>query len=325
MCQTWREKNFLINEEDFETKMQETVLPLLKADIREEYFTSSDGSRIHTEYMINPEEKAAIVISHGFCEFAGKYHEMMYYMYKCGYSVFFIDHRGHGYSDKCDVDPDMVYVKSFQEYVDDFADFIEHIVKKRSRTGKLYLFAHSMGGAIAAMYLEQFPDTFEKAVLSSPMIEMRYGSYSMIAVRALMLLSVVLHWQKKYMPGQHGFDNVNVYETSSAISRSRYEYAFALRQSDKHFQTYGGSYSWGRAGMAASAYIKKHAGDIRTPILLLQAGNDSLVRPEAQDYFVKHTANTSFIRYEDSKHEIFNAGDETRYRYYDDVFTFFNA
>ena len=157
------------------------------------------------------------------------------------------------------------------------------------------------------------------------MIEMRYGSYSMIAVRALMLLSVVLHWQKKYMPGQHGFDNVNVYETSSAISRSRYEYAFALRQSDKHFQTYGGSYSWGRAGMAASAYIKKHAGDVRTPILLLQAGNDSLVRPEAQDYFVKHTANTSFIRYEDSKHEIFNAGDETRYKYYDDVFTFFNA
>ena len=118
MCQTWREKNFLINEEDFEAKMQETVLPLLKADIREEYFTSRDESRIHTEYMINPDEKAAIVISHGFCEFAGKYHEMMYYMYKCGYSVFFIDHRGHGYSDKCDVDPDMVYVKSFQEYVD---------------------------------------------------------------------------------------------------------------------------------------------------------------------------------------------------------------
>ena len=71
MCQTWREKNFLINEEDFEAKMQETVLPLLKADIREEYFTSRDGSRIHTEYMINQDEKAAIVISHGFCEFAG--------------------------------------------------------------------------------------------------------------------------------------------------------------------------------------------------------------------------------------------------------------
>lgn len=325
MGQIWNSNDFFFGEEDFTKKMNDVVLPFINMNRREETFVSYDGTKIHVEYLINPIERAAIVISHGFCEFVGKYHEMMYYMYKCGYSVFFIDHRGHGYSDKKANDPDMVYVEDFEEYVADFAKFIDEIVKPNSTSKEYYLFAHSMGGAIGTMYLEQFPDTFKKAVLSSPMMEMKYGKYSMSTVRFMMGLAKLLHWQGKYMPGQHGFDNVNVFETSSAQSRSRYEYVFSLRQRDEHFRTYGGSYSWGMAGMEASSYIKKNADKVKIPVFLAQAGKDSMVQPEAQNVFAEQSGNTTLVRYEESKHEIFNACDDTRIRYYKDVFFFLES
>jgi len=36
---------------------------------------------------------------HGFCEFFGKFHETAYTFYEQGYSVFFVELRGHGYSE----------------------------------------------------------------------------------------------------------------------------------------------------------------------------------------------------------------------------------
>ena len=68
-------------EEDFLDKMNNVVLPFFRINMLEGEFKSFDGRSIHYYYLRNPEEKAAIVISHGFCEFNGKYHEMMYYFY----------------------------------------------------------------------------------------------------------------------------------------------------------------------------------------------------------------------------------------------------
>ena len=47
-------------------------------------------------------------------------------------------------------------MKSYQEYVKDLHVFVDGIVKKRSKSGELYLFAHSMGGAIGALFLEEY-------------------------------------------------------------------------------------------------------------------------------------------------------------------------
>ena len=272
--------------------------------------------------MIHPQEKAAIVISHGFCEFVGKYYEMMYYFYKLGYSVFFIEHRGHGYSERTTSNLSKVYVKSFHEYVADMNQFVERIVKKKSTSGKYMLYAHSMGGAIATMYIEKYPKVFSKAVLSAPMLEMRYGDFSAVEVRVLLFISKIFRWRERYIPGHHDFNGIYNYATSSSQSKARYKYIFQMRLSDEHYQTCGSTYSWARAGILATEYMKKHAHEVKTPILLCQAGKDSLVQPGAQRFFANESWRTHISRYPTSKHEIYNSKSRIRKAYYNEIFTF---
>ena len=61
--------------------------------------------------------RGAIVISHGFTEFAEKYDELVWYFLLAGYSVCVLEHRGHGKSAR-DVDNRcMVWIDDWQRYV----------------------------------------------------------------------------------------------------------------------------------------------------------------------------------------------------------------
>ena len=48
----------------------------------------------------------------------------------------------------------------------------------------------------------------------------------------------------------------------------------------------------GNASINATKYIKNNINRISIPVLLCQAGEDTLVSNEAQDYFVENTQNT---------------------------------
>ena len=86
-------------------------------------------------------------------------------MYEAGYSVYMNEHRGHGYSDGKTSDCGMVTINDFNTYVYDLHKFVEEVVHIKEKGNSLYLYAHSMGGGIAAMYLEKYPADFCKAVL----------------------------------------------------------------------------------------------------------------------------------------------------------------
>ena len=107
----------LLGEDDYTDQMTKIVRPVLEANRKSGYFTSYDDTKIFYEYYINPQEKAAVVISHGFCEFTAKYEEFVYYFFQAGYSVFLFDYRGHGYSKRLLEDMGKVHVHSYNEYV----------------------------------------------------------------------------------------------------------------------------------------------------------------------------------------------------------------
>lgn len=54
--------------------------------------------------------RGAIVISHGFTEFARKYSEMAWYFLLAGYSVCILEHRGHGHSAHDVSNPSLVWI-----------------------------------------------------------------------------------------------------------------------------------------------------------------------------------------------------------------------
>lgn len=312
----------LFGEEDFQEKMDTVVADFLKKSVTDGFFAADDGAGIHYYYAVHPQEKASIVISHGFCEFFAKYHELAYYFYQMGYSVFFLEHRGHGYSQREVPEIDKVYIKSYDRYVEDLKCFVDQIVTKKSQTKRYILFAHSMGGGIGALFLEKYPEIFQKAVLSSPLMQMNFQGIPDIAVKVLLFWSVLAHWNTRYVPKQHGYDGIYTYKTSSTLSEPRYAYAFYQRELTPEFRTYGGCYSWTRATIAATKKLQKNAEKVQVPVLLFQAGCDSMVMPKGQEIFVERSGNTRMVRYKDSKHEIFNATPEIRDAYYREIFTF---
>ena len=244
----------IITEEKYNEELTRYVLPFIRLNFEDGYMKSADGTRIHYGYVTTPVAKAAIVISHGFTECMPKYYEMIYYFAKAGYSVYMVEHRGHGFSDRSVSDISMVTVNSFDDYVSDLDMFIREIVMKREGRRPLYLYGHSMGGAIAALYLEKHPEVFTKAVLSSPMIEMLYGNFSHFAVEAILFVASVLNWNDKYLPSQTPYTDEYDFESSCCLSKARYDYIYKCKVEEERYRTNGATYRWCRAGRKASKY-----------------------------------------------------------------------
>ena len=318
-------QDIFIKDQDFAEAVKEVILPYLKERIKDDYFVNTKGMNLHYQALINPEEKASIVISHGYCEFTSKFTEVIYYFYKMGFSVFIMEHRGHGFSDRQVEGYSKVYVEHFQDYVSDFNEFIEKIVIPESKTKHLYLFAHSMGGAIGARYLEQYPKVFEKAVLTSPMIRLCTHNISDFVAKLVCLLSYLPMFSKRYLPKHHDYDHTYKYPYCSAMSKARYTYQYNEREREPHYRTNGATFSWIREAINVSKKILKNAHLIEIPVILMQASKDTLVTAEEQVQFSKLVKNCELVIFEGSKHEIFNASDEIIQDYYEKVFAYYEG
>ena len=73
----------------------------------------------------------------------------------------------------------------------------------------------------------------------------------------------------------------------------------------------------------ATRKIARNADKVKIPVLLCQAGKDTMVRPEGQEYFAEHSKNTRLIRFPESKHELFTATYDIMLPYYKEVFDFY--
>lgn len=312
----------LLGEDDFLDAMNGSCRDWRERSVKNASFTSFDGTKINYYYAIPDDPKAIIVMFHGFCEFWGKYHEMAWYFYRQGYGFYFPEMRGHGLSGGKLPEKDLVHVRNYDEYVTDMKIFYDQIVSKKKLMH--ILFAHSMGGAIAALYLEKYPSDYEKAVLSSPMLRLKTGGISPAKINLLRIYVHLCHKEKKLSIGQHHFDGVNVFETSSCQSEARYNYLFNQRLNNIEYQTYGATFGWTLASLSATKKLIKNADHIKTPILVFEAGKDHLVEPSGYTDFLEKVPGAQHIKYDTSKHEIFNSTTDVRNDYYENLFKFLN-
>lgn len=288
-------------------------------------FPSFDGLNLryyHASQGEGKEPKGCIVMLHGYCGFWGKFHEVAHFFWQAGFNVFFLEQRGHGYSGRQIDDKDMVHVIDYADYIADVKTFMDKIVMPSAGKLPKIIYAHSMGGAIAALFLEEHPEYFDAAVLSSPMFSIKTGSTPSIAVKLLCAKIRLMRQENLPFPGGKRFDGIPSFATSSARSEKRYNYIFNQRLKDEHYHTYMMSNGWGAASFKATARLLRRASKVKTPVLLLTAGNDSLVNMSGHEKFAKRASNVQHINYEDSKHEIYNDVDEVREKYFNDIFNF---
>lgn len=288
----------LVDEGNYSQEMQEKVEPFLHSLEENNIFETDDGTDIHYQTFMQENDKGTIIIVHGFSEFAEKFDEVTYYFLKEGYSVARMDNRGHGYSDRETSDLSKVTITDFSTYVDDLHQFIHKIVRTARPDSPLFLYGHSMGGGISAMYLENYPKDIKAGILSSPMMKIELG-FPPEWLGAFFAGSAKLFGAgDNYVIGHTPFDGISLYREGSAISEARYQYGFEKRVDNPLFQTWGATYDWLDQAIKATKTIVKNADKATMVDLVFCPGTE---------------------------HEIYNSSNELLTAYYSTIFKFLDV
>ncbi len=287
------------------------------------YFSGKNNVQIYYEKYLTPGSKASIVISHGFSENLTKYSEIIYYFINEGYSVFGIEHRGHGRSGLLGKDETQTSVEDFDFYVEDLKTFMDAIVLPQS--SKNFIYAHSMGGAVAALFLERYPDYFRAAVLNAPMLDINTGKLPKGFAGFLANINQLPFLKYNYVPGHKPFSTHPDFENANTTSKIRYDYHFNKTMLNKKLWRGGASYLWFKEALKTTSEVVKpvNTAKITTPILLFQAENDKLVPPAGQNKFAASSKNCRIVLIKDAKHEIYREKDSILFPYLDEIFDFF--
>lgn len=130
--------------------------------------TGVDRVPIRFVRFCTPKHDRVIVVCPGRIESYVKYAELAYDLFHCGFDVLIIDYRGQGRSGRMLTDTHRGHVVNFSDYVDDLDAFWQQEVAN-GPWRQCFILAHSMGGAIATLFLQRRPDACDAIALCAPM------------------------------------------------------------------------------------------------------------------------------------------------------------
>ncbi len=299
-------------------------------------FEGVDGIEIRYRCFPASGARPGVVISNGRTEFMLKYAETVRELGAAGFAVYILDHRGQGFSGRMTADPEVGHVERFDDYVDDLASFVEHVVRPAQAEHPgggeqpLLLLAHSMGGAIASLYLARHADVFAAAALCSPMHQIAPGGGEPL-LEGVMSAVAGIGRADGYAPlrGPYRDRSFESYADrpgeAMTHDRERYEAMRRLATGHPEVRLGGPSSRWIREAVRGSRRARRDAGRIATPLLLLQAGEDGVVRPEGQREFADAAPKCRLERIDGAYHEMLIESDRYRAPVMREILAFFSA
>ena len=322
-------------ERDFDSFVSEQLEPFWQQQSETGHFVNHQGLDIHYARLINESAKHAVVVSPGRVEGYLKYKELAFDFFHQGYSVFIIDHQGQGLSSRRLTNEHKGHVDHFQDYVNDFEQFIQQVVRS-SHVGDLYLLGHSMGSAIGIRYIQQFPATFVKASFSSPMWGFRSGAMPELFAKNMVKFG---HWfsqalskESAYFLGGKDYDAKPFNENELTGSEVRYRYFRDLYIAEPKLQLGSITFSWLNASIAALEQAYQDLDKISMPIQVLQAEDETVIDNEAQDRFCQRLQELEQPCFQDNpfvikgaKHELFIESDDKRQVALRQILTYFDS
>ena len=233
-------------------------------------FTGTGNLTLRYVRFTAPHHTRVILIVPGRIESYIKYPELAYDLFHCGYDVVIIDHRGQGRSERL------------------LALYLKEIVSQHYQ--QRYVLAHSMGGAIVALFLARQPRAFHAAVLCAPM-------FGIVLPLPPFLAHRILDWAEKRPALRDGYAlgtgrwRAHPFGINRLThSRERYRRNLRFYADDPAIRVGGPTYHWVREGVQAGRNIMRQAANITTPLLLLQASEDDVVDNRSQDLFCQALA-----------------------------------
>ncbi len=315
----------VIREDVFENEMK-NVEQTLEKYATKGYFTSFDDARMYYEYFLAENPKASIVFVHGYTEFCKKYYELIWYFLNMGYNVFIYDQRGHGFSHRDVEDFQVIHVNRFEDYVDDLNCFVEKVVLPAQRAVPLYLYAHSMGGAVAAFYLAKTKDKIQKTVLSAPLIYPVCMSVPRRMLRFLIKNEAKKKGWETRLRFSKDFNPDARFERSGDLSEGRFKYNLKARIEEPRYQNSCSSNRWNyeALGILPKMLQRANVKNMHSEILLVSAEKDTVVEVKPQKKLAKRL-KCKYWCVKDAKHCLYTQKDEALHTFLDKIFAFYGV
>jgi alpha-beta hydrolase superfamily lysophospholipase len=206
-----------------------------------------------------------------------------------GFAVHSVDYRGHGRSEGR-----RVHVDDVEDYVADVRAALEE-VRRRNPGVPVFLLGHSQGGLIALKLALDEPAAIDGLVVTSPFLAVHPASRPSALVRTL--ARVMLRLAPR-CPMPTSID-VRLLSRDATVGE-----AYARDPLVSHAASAG----WLRAIGQAQRDVRARAPRLRVPTLLMAAGSDRLVDPEATRQFAREAVPDAveFVWWDGFYHEILN-------------------
>jgi len=280
---------------------------------------SFDGKNLSYEYYLAENAKASLVIVHGFTEFIRKYREMCKFFLDMGFNVFVFELRGHGFSDRETDGFSKAHVSSFDAYVKDLDCVIENLVIPNGEC-PIYLFSHSLGGAISGLYMQSFPEKIAKSVMSAPMIQPEMRKIPRKFMKAVLLKDAKKYGLDVPFRGAHKFNENALFEISADQSIARFKMNMETRISDVHYQNSEITNGWLiEAINVRDILLSNKNRNIKTKILIFSAGKDTVVLNKPQIKYLKYLNDAKLISIPEAKHNILNGSEFILQKFYGEM------
>lgn len=289
------------------------------------HFQGVDGLALrYTVHRASP-SKGAVVLVPGRTEAMMKWVEVIDDLVANGYTAYALDVRGQGASDRMLPNHDKGHVRAFDDYVTDMETFVRNVVRKEEPKN-VFVLAHSMGGAIATLFLDEHPDLVTAVALSSPMLEINTGGFPAPVASSLGLTACGMGDGTDYALGYGDFkDETDFTKSSVSNSEPRWRWKVALYKAHPEVRVGGVTWRWLCESLNASSRAATLGRYATVPTLLLQAGSDTVVKPGSQDRYCTESPTCQKSTFPTAKHELLNEVDPIRNEALSQVLKFFAA
>jgi lysophospholipase len=259
------------------------------ARYRETEITTPDRHRLFVRsYESRTDPGRTLVISHGASEHGDRYQHIAEFFVEQGWNVIVGDHRGHGRSTGV-----RTHIKNFRQYPQDLELIRSYFELTPESTAIL---GHSMGGLVAIRHAQMFPERAAALVLVSPLLKVKVPipRRTLALGRMLSLVAPRARFASRVDPRK---------TTRCPLALER-----RLNDALMHRSVTARWFFAMRAGLH-SAW--KAADQVKSPLLVLQAGADEIVDPQAPAQWLKCVGSTdaSFQCFPEHLHELLNEPD----------------
>ena len=300
----------------------------LPPDGHQEIIRTEDGFVIRAAHWLarSGARHGTICLMQGRGEYIEKYFETIEFFRQQGFAVATFDWRGQGGSERLLSNRNKGHISDYDRYDADLLAVIEQILKPHCPP-PYYALAHSNGGLILLRHVARRKTLFERLVLCAPFLGLGSAYEPVTLAKVLVGVSQSIGLSRLMVPaGSEKPSEATPFLGNLLTSdEARFARNAAIIAAGPSLGIGSPTIGWVAAALRAMADLAGESviENIRLPILMIGAGNDSIVSNRALETVALRLAMGRHLMLHGARHELMMEQDRFREPFLAACTTFF--